>query len=1268
MRYLGFSLIISGILLMSLVGCSRSSSPVTPDANGPSDQHEAAVSAALKGVEIQNTELVSVKLDGHELLPWGFRDVMLAGEGTYPLEIELADPGGSARVDIEGASLVVKGVPSGSWSGPANTAMALADISERIEFHLETSGDRPQVRDIAIRTVRSPDLPIPARLGTVKYTDPETGLSFDIAEREIVIGAVEGTPVEVVEALVGAIGCEILRAVPKIDTYRLRIPAGASYQHYIRLFEPSSVVKFAEINCILYPALVPNDTYESYEYENGLEQLYEAWDVHTGTDSTIVALVDSGIMRDHPDLYENVIPGEDFISPTGDGLGGETAGDGSDNNGDGVVDGNVGHGTHCAGIIGAVGNNSEGVSGHTWHTKLLPCRVFPVDGDSGAEDTAVAEAIVYAADNGAIGISMSLGSFYGSGNELTAINYAWNKGSVIVAAGGNSNTSYPFYPAAHPNVIGVAATDSNDKKANFSNYGDYIDCAAPGVEIASSFFYTHGGDPWSVPENQRYELMSGTSMACPQVSGLVGLVKSYFPFYTNAEVADQVVFTADNIDSQNPSYVGRLGAGRINAYSALTKGMSPDFEIVKFDDDDDNPLYSQGNRDGFLNPGEVIEFQPTVRNTGTRSASNCTVSIVGAAGVIEPLFDSALLGSIDRGQTKALDEPLIFRVNPAIADDMTVDASLRFTYLGGDPIDIPYTLTIRADAGIVDTITCSGTGLLGEEVPKGLRNIAALAFTFEGDLDYGTLDYLIVHQTGTAESSSFDEVQLWLDADDDGVFLKQYDTRIAYRSYDGPKYRGSFDDLNDPQNGFGAGIDYEEFPPVYFDQDGIAMFRECVVPTAPGVPRTIFVVIGIQPTARSGDTVRIGIQSPDDVVVRPPDQVSMDNFPIQTDEAPIIGTWLEPQRLTYTPTSTDPRYSWRAETAVCPVTGNVYVVFDSNRNGDFDVFLRRSTDQGETFEDAVRLDTSAAAEYYPDVQIDSAGTVHVVYYSTKIAGNNREIYYVRSLDNGVTFGAPVRLTNAVRDSRLPKLAIGPDDSLNVVWHDDRAAPDDYDVYFMRSEDGGDTWGSTVQVCDTSPESEEVAIAVGGDGVIHVTWEEMSGGWSGNIYYSRSMNEGLTFFAPFRITTGNYNNRGWHSDVGADDDGNVYVVFHYVPFSSPAEVACRISNDSGANWSSAFKVTSNSVADSRPGISVRPDGSFVDIVWRSREAETWNIMHTFSEDGLASWEEPVQISNSVGGDAREPVVVRAANFNIFAFWEDVVDAQGNYEVFYNRFLY
>lgn len=1270
MRSLFFTCMSASLLVFISIGCSgSSSSPIIPA--DIQDQHNVSINAALNNVEIQNTEIISLKLDGNELLPWGFRDVILESEGVYPVEIGLGDPGCEIILIIENASLLSGGEPVDIYRGPANGDLSIRDFDERIIIKLEIPGENVQRREIIVRTAPSPHRPAPGMSGYHSYTDPETGVSFDIADHELLIGVDDGTSLEVVEALVSALDSEILREIPKINVFRVRIPATHEYGKFIRLYESSSIVKYAEINSLQYPCIVPNDTYEHQEYGNDLMQLYDAWDITEGTDSTLICVVDSGAMRDHPDLVDNIVNGEDFIDPPGDGLGGETPGNGIDENNDGYPDGNVGHGTHCSGIVGAVGNNSEGVSGHSWHTKIMPCRVFPIDGDSGAMESDIADALVYAADHDADGISMSFGGYYGSSTEEAAINYAWAQGSVLVAAAGNNNSTYPHYPSSFPHVISVAATNQNDRKASFSNYGNAIDVCAPGVEIPSSIFYEHGGDPYSVPENQRYALYNGTSMACPQVTGLVALVSSYFPAYTNAEKVDQIVYTADNIDSLNPNYIGYLGTGRINDYRALTTPLEPDFDVLSFFSDDDQPLFSQGNRDGFINPGEIIEFQPAFSNIGLASAYQCYVTLQETDGNIQILNDKLFLNILYPSEIYTHPDPFIFRANPAIDEDTEVNISFLFEFTDGDPIEVPFTFMVRADLGTVDIVDVYGEGLLEGFLPKGVAGVPALAFTLEGDLNYATLDELIVTQTGTAGSESLGEVQLWLDEDDNGEFSEVFDTRVAYRSYNNPGWRGQFDDLNDPYAGFGYGIDYQDFDTVLFDGTGKAHFYEIVVPTAPGVPRKIFVVLEILPTAITESTVQVGILDASDVIVRIPDQVNPIDFPIQSEEVPIRGTWQDPEQLTITGGSGGENYSWRAETATCPVTGNVYFVFDTNRYSDFDVMIRRSTNQGGDFEVAEMIDGSSANEFYPDIQVDSSGVVHVVYYSTKINSNNREIFYCRSTDFGVSWEDPVRLTNATRDSRIPKLAIGPDDSLNVAWHDDRTASDDYNIYFKRSDDGGDTWGSDVMVNDSGPPSEEVAIAVGGDGVIHITWEELTGDWwnpTGNVYYSRSTDNGVSFSSQVKLTTGAYNGDGWHSDVAADGHGNVYVLFHYLETNNYAEISGLSSNDSGANWNTIFDITDNGIPDSRPGITVNPDGTFVDVIFRSLQAETWNIWHTYSEDGLANWEDPVQVSSSTWGDAREAVVVRDSSLNIYAFWEDAVSQNDEYEIFFNRFLF
>ena len=257
-----------------------------------------------------------------------------------------------------------------------------------------------------------------------------------------------------------------------------------------------------------------------------------AWDLVTSNSSVKVAILDTGIEETHSDIAGKVAVSQNFT----------TSNTTSDRDG---------HGTHVAGIAAASTNNSLGVAGVGYNSSLMNGKVL-ADNGSGYYSW-IANGIIWATDNGANVINMSLGGSSGSQTLLNAVNYAWNNGVVVVAAAGNSSTSAPSYPAYYGNTIAVAATDSNDQKAGFSNYGSWVDVAAPGVSIYSTY------------KNNSYASLSGTSMASPYVAGLAGLIWASGLCATNTCVRGQVESTADNI-----SGTGSLWTyGRINAYRAV---------------------------------------------------------------------------------------------------------------------------------------------------------------------------------------------------------------------------------------------------------------------------------------------------------------------------------------------------------------------------------------------------------------------------------------------------------------------------------------------------------------------------------------------------------------------------------------------------------------------------------------------------------------------------------------------------------------------------
>ncbi|WP_101843576.1 S8 family peptidase [Halobacillus sp. Marseille-P3879] len=291
-------------------------------------------------------------------------------------------------------------------------------------------------------------------------------------------------------------------------------------------------VEYAEPNYEFDTTWTPNDTYyNSAQYGPQHTNTEAAWDITRGNSSQQIAIVDSGVDYNHPDLDGKTIRGYDFI-------------DYDDN----PMDEN-GHGTHVAGTAAAETNNSQGVAGMAPDTDILAVRALDANGSGSL--AAIADAIRYSADQGAEVINLSLGCDCDTQTLENAVNYAWNQGSVVIAAAGNDGVSTTFEPASYNNVIAVGAVDQYDNKASFSNYGTWVDVAAPGVDIAST-----------VP-NGGYAYMSGTSMASPHVAGLAGLLASQGR--TNAEIRSAIENTADPIYGTGYYY----NDGRINSYAAL---------------------------------------------------------------------------------------------------------------------------------------------------------------------------------------------------------------------------------------------------------------------------------------------------------------------------------------------------------------------------------------------------------------------------------------------------------------------------------------------------------------------------------------------------------------------------------------------------------------------------------------------------------------------------------------------------------------------------
>jgi thermitase len=319
----------------------------------------------------------------------------------------------------------------------------------------------------------------------------------------------------------------------KLDSMYIFKSKSQSTERLVSYFKDNPNVEYVEPHYIYIPNEVNDTYYQSYQWNLPAVGTEDGWNITRGSKNIKIAVVDTGVDLDHPDLKGRLIDGFnalDHNSPPDD-----------DN----------GHGTHVAGIIASDTNNGKGVAGITWYNPIIPVKVMNAKGHGGSFD--VAQGIRWAVDHGANVINLSLGNYQNSSVMKDAVNYALKKDVVVVSAAGNDNTNQTSYPAAYNGVLGVAAVDSTGNRANFSNYGDYVDVAAPGVDIPSTY------------SNGRYAALSGTSMAAPHVTALAGLIRSINPKLKNKDVLDIITQTTQKVGQTPNPYIGNGIIDNINA-------------------------------------------------------------------------------------------------------------------------------------------------------------------------------------------------------------------------------------------------------------------------------------------------------------------------------------------------------------------------------------------------------------------------------------------------------------------------------------------------------------------------------------------------------------------------------------------------------------------------------------------------------------------------------------------------------------------------------
>jgi len=365
----------------------------------------------------------------------------------------------------------------------------------------------------------------------------------------------------------------------------LLLPSVTSFVEEVRA---AGLASYVEPNMKIQAQFVPNDPYWNVQWAPQKIGADWAWNTTVGNSSLLVAVIDTGIYYYHNDLAANYVPlGYDWVNMDANPL---------DDNG---------HGTHCAGIIAAVLNNSIGIAGLA-QVRVMAEKVLTSSG-SGYTDW-VANGIIHATDKGADIISMSLGGYSDSELLHEAIRYAYDHGVLVIAAAGNDDTSVRAYPAGYDEVIAVAATDQYDNKAWWSNWGDWIELAAPGVEIYST-----------VPLG--YASESGTSMACPHVAGVAALIWSLHPDKTRDWVRLWLRYTADDLGDNG--FDVYYGYGRVNARKAVEQA-SLQHELIAY----------EWRTPPYVEPGALTTVNATILNFGKNNETNIMVRLLANGSMV----------------------------------------------------------------------------------------------------------------------------------------------------------------------------------------------------------------------------------------------------------------------------------------------------------------------------------------------------------------------------------------------------------------------------------------------------------------------------------------------------------------------------------------------------------------------------------------------------------------------------------------------------------
>ncbi len=481
-------------------------------------------------------------------------------------------------------------------------------------------------------------------------------------------------------------------------TYKSELPI----EEAINILLATGTLEYAQPRYINYPMWFnPADPFNTNQYHLGRMKLFDAWDIEKGDTNIVIGITDWGVNLLHPDLIGNIkYNHEDPI-------------DGIDNDNDGYIDNYYGwdmgcndndptgisaHGTFVSGCSSASTNNGTGVSGTGFKCKFIHVKVA----DNNNNGTRCYEGIVYAADHGCRVLNCSWGgTFYQGPFGQDIINYATiDKNALVVAAAGNTPASLWFFPASYDYVLSVAGSTNADVKWSGSTFGTKVDVCAPGELV------------WTTGGGGTYDCSSGTSFASPLVAGVAALVWSHFPSLSALQLSAKIKANCDIIDTVpgNGAYAGLLGAGRVNAFRALTDSTSSYVEMlnIQLQDLDGDQFFERSDTLSVI--GDFYNFlEPT------SSACKATLKATSAyVTVVDSVFQIGALNTLSSVSNTA--NPFSFKISPITPAGQILTLRISITDSTGKSFQY-ITLTANSDFLTMDTndiaVTLTSNGIIG---------------------------------------------------------------------------------------------------------------------------------------------------------------------------------------------------------------------------------------------------------------------------------------------------------------------------------------------------------------------------------------------------------------------------------------------------------------------------------------------------------------------------------------------------------------------------